>query len=50
MYDLLIKNTKVIDGSGAPAFSGTIAVKEGKLYVLPEHGRYVRFLYVSGKP
>lgn len=36
MYDLFIKNTKIIDGSGAPAFAGAVAAKEGKLYILPE--------------
>ena len=29
-YDLFIKNTKIIDGSGVPAFAGTVAAKDGK--------------------
>ncbi|MBM3345465.1 MAG: amidohydrolase family protein [Betaproteobacteria bacterium] len=28
-YDLLIKNAQIIDGTGAPAFSGDVAVKDG---------------------
>ena len=35
-YDLLIKNGTIIDGSGAPAFSGNIAVKEGKIAAVGE--------------
>src|SRR5580692_4309228 len=30
-YDVLIKNGKVIDGSGMPAFQGDVAVKDGKI-------------------
>ncbi|MGA8398489.1 MAG: amidohydrolase family protein [Stellaceae bacterium] len=30
-YDVLIKNGKVIDGSGMPAFAGDVAVKNGKI-------------------
>ena len=31
MLDFLIKNAKIIDGSGAPAYVGCVGVKEGKL-------------------
>jgi len=31
MFDLLIKNAQVIDGSGAPAFDSDIAVKDGMI-------------------
>jgi N-acyl-D-aspartate/D-glutamate deacylase len=30
-YDLLIKNGTIVDGSGAPRFSGDIGVREGKV-------------------
>lgn len=31
MFDLLIKNARIIDGTGAPAFNGDIAVKDGRI-------------------
>jgi len=31
MLDCLIKNAKIIDGSGAPAYAGSIGIKDGKL-------------------
>ncbi len=37
-YDLVIENTAIIDGSGAPAFAGKVAAKDGKLYILPAEG------------
>jgi N-acyl-D-aspartate/D-glutamate deacylase len=31
MYDLVIRNGKIVDGAGAPAFSGDLAVTGGKI-------------------
>lgn len=31
MYQLLIKNTTIVDGTGAPAYQADIAVKDGKI-------------------
>ena len=31
MFDILIKNGQIVDGSGGPAFYGDIAVKDGKI-------------------
>ena len=30
-YDLLIKNGRIVDGSGMPAFKGDVAVRKGKI-------------------
>lgn len=37
-YDLLLKNGRVIDGSGMPAFHGDVAVKNGKIVELGKLG------------
>jgi len=34
MYDLLIKNGNIADGSGKPCYVSDIAVKEGKIVAL----------------
>ena len=31
MYDILIKNGQIVDGSGEPAFYGDIAIQDGKI-------------------
>jgi len=30
-YDVLIRNGRIIDGSGMPGFHGDVAVKDGKI-------------------
>jgi len=35
MYDILFRNVSVIDGTGAPAFSADVAVKNGKIVMHP---------------
>ena len=31
MYDLLIQNARIVDGTGAPWFYGDVAVENGKI-------------------
>ncbi|MBR5307493.1 MAG: D-aminoacylase [Clostridia bacterium] len=37
MYDLIIKNGKIIDGTGSPYFRADIAVKDGKIAKIARH-------------
>ena len=30
-YDLLIKDAQILDGTGSPGFSGSVAVQDGKI-------------------
>ncbi|MEH6551302.1 MAG: amidohydrolase family protein [Pseudomonadales bacterium] len=36
MYDLIIRNGKLVDGSGAPAYKGDLAVKDGVIAAIGE--------------
>ena len=36
MYQILIRNASVIDGTGKPAFSADVAVKDGKIVLNPD--------------
>ena len=38
MFDLIIKNARLIDGSGVPSFEGALAVKDGRIAKI-WHGR-----------
>lgn len=37
MYDLIIKNGKIIDGTGSPYFRADIAIKDGKIAKISKH-------------
>lgn len=37
MYDILIKNGRVIDGTGSPAMQAQVAVKDGKIVKIARH-------------
>ena len=37
MYDLLIENARICDGTGAPSFHGCVAVKDGPIAVVGNH-------------
>ena len=39
MYDLLIRNARIIDGTGAPAFAGEIAVAGAKIVAVVRDGQ-----------
>jgi N-acyl-D-amino-acid deacylase len=36
MYDLIIRNGRIVDGTGRPAFSGDIAVRDGRIAAMGE--------------
>ncbi len=48
MFDLLIKNTEIIDGTGARAFRGSVAVKDGKIHMAEGNEDAVRVLDGAG--
>jgi hypothetical protein len=37
MYDLLIENARICDGTGAPSFHGCVAVKDGMIAAVGNH-------------
>jgi len=39
MFDLIIKNATIIDGSGAAAYAGDLAVKDGKIAAIAADGK-----------
>ncbi len=50
MYDLIIRNAKIVDGTGKPAFNGSIAVKDGRIAAVGEvDGNAAREVDAQGK-
>ena len=48
-YDLLIKNGRIIDGSGMPAYRGDVAVRNGKIAEMGKlRGSATRTIDVDG--
>ena len=37
LYDILIKNGNLIDGTGSPAMKAQVAVKDGKIIKIARH-------------
>ena len=49
-YDLIIRNGTVVDGTGAPRFTGDIAVKDGLIAAVGQvHGDATQELDAAGK-
>ena len=48
MYDILIRNALVVDGSGAPGYVGDVAVKSGKLVTNPTSGEAKQVIDATG--
>ncbi|NCS87907.1 MAG: hypothetical protein CO127_00840 [Ignavibacteria bacterium CG_4_9_14_3_um_filter_36_18] len=48
-FDILIKNTGIIDGTGKPAFTGSIGVKEGKIIALGNLNETDALSVIDGK-
>ena len=50
MYDLVIRNATIVDGTGAPAYTGDLAVKGGKIAAVGEvTGSGAREIDAAGK-
>ncbi len=50
MFDVLIRNGKIVDGSGAPAYAGDLAVKDGRIAAVGAvTGEAARVIDAGGK-
>ena len=49
MLDILIQNATVIDGSGKPAYMGSVGIKDGKLVMAPENAQASRVIDAAGR-
>ena len=36
MFDIVIRNARVCDGSGSPIFNGSVAVRDGRIVAIGE--------------
>ncbi len=48
MFDTLIRNVKIIDGSGNAAFLGHVAIKDGKIAFVGKDGEHEANRYIDG--
>jgi N-acyl-D-aspartate/D-glutamate deacylase len=49
MYDLLVKGARIIDGTGAPSWTGDIAVKSGRIVAMGRlEGEAARTIQANG--
>ena len=48
MYDVLIQNAAVIDGTGRPAYGADVAVKDGKIFINPEVSHAAEVINAAG--
>ena len=48
MYDLIIRNARIIDGTGADEFIGSVGVKDGKLKFVKGDEEAVQIIDAEG--
>ena len=46
MFDLIIRNGRIVDGTGEPAFVGDVAIEEGRI-VAPSPKRSTRTTWLN---
>lgn len=49
MFDLIIKNATIVDGTGAPSYLGTIGVQNGKIVMDPSDAQAEQVIDATGK-
>ena len=49
MYDLIVRNGIIIDGTGGPGYIGNVAVKNGKIIMNPQETEEVHTIYADEK-
>ncbi len=48
MYDILFKNARIVDGTGAPWYRSSLAVKDGKIAAIGGDGEAIRVIDCGG--